>query len=850
GAARLDLRQGLAPSRDRRRQIAGMSGHWERVEQVFHAALDLPNEERDGFLREACAGDFALAEEVKNMLRSHTSAAEFLEQPALELHAEFLAAEEGTLRSGSSLGSYQIVRLLGSGGMGEVYLADDPELGRKVAIKLVRRGFGTPDFVRHLRHEARILASLNDPHIARLYGGAVTPEGVPYFVMEYVEGERLDHFCAERRLTANEKLELFRKVCSAVAHAHQHLVIHRDLKPANIWVTPDGEPKLLDFGIAKLLDPETTTAGDPTITLASAMTPDYASPEQIRGEPMTTSSDIYSLGVILYELLTGDNPYRLTSRRPHEAARVITETQPVRPSLLRRELAGDLDNILLMALRKEPERRYPSAGQFSDDLHRHLAGLPVLAHKDTAVYRAKKFVRRHRGAMTAAVLVLLALVGGLVIATWQARVARLAQVKAETSRKQADRLNQFMEDLLATADPAKMGKDGKKVPLLDAASARLDHEMADEPAVLARAHETLSRAYQHLGVYTNAELHARAALALERRLHGPEDPALAHAELLLGDVLNGRYRQAKAEPVLRNALAIERRQPVPDHGALAETLDDLSLSYASSAKPRLAEPLAEEALKHARVAWSEQDPRFLRLPNEIGVIKVAERNYAAAEEIFRRLIWLYDQQQPGGIGSIAPQINLGICLFNEGTLAEVEKVLDRLQSDTLRLVGEHGLPFALALHGRGCLDFARGEYEAAIPFLRRSLATLTANYPPGQTTVVQSRAVLGLCLTRTGHADEGEPLLRRALADGKKVEPMDFAHTFGNLETALGECLLAQKRYAEAEPLLLGGYADLDKRLGSKNRFTAQAAHRLHEFYIAWDKPVQASQFASANAPR
>jgi serine/threonine-protein kinase len=805
----------------------------QRLAEIVKSALEEPATTRGAFLDRACADEPDLRAEIETLLAHDRAEADFLEEPAFHILAETLAGE-GPGRGGETIGAYKIVSLIARGGMGEVYLAEESELGRQVAIKLVRREFGTTDFARHLRHEARVLASLNDPHIARLYGGAVTPEGAPYFVMEYVEGERLDHFCAQRGLTTNEKLELFRKVCSAVAYAHQHLIIHRDLKPANIRVTPDGEPKLLDFGIAKLLDPETTTpAGDPTITFASVMTPDYASPEQVKGEPMTTASDIYSLGVILYELLTGEKPYRLTSRRPQEIARVIAEKEATRPSLLRPELAGDLDNILLMALRKEPARRYQSVEQFSEDLRRHLAALPVLAHKDTTMYRAKKFVRRHRGAVAAVALVMVALVAGLVAANWQARIARQAQVKAETSRRQADRLNQFMEELIASGDPSSVGKDGKVASVLDAASSRVDKEMADEPAILARAHETLSRAYQHLGLYANAEQHARATLALERRLHGPEDPAVAHAELLLGDILNDRYHQAEAEPVLRHALAIERRQPVLDHSALAETLDTLSFSYASEAKPRVAEPLAEEALKNARIAWKEQDPRSLRLLNEIGTIKVAERNYGAAEVIFRRLVQLQDQRRTGGIGSIAPQVNLCICLFNEGKLAEMEKAVDRLQSDTRRLVGEKGLPFAVALVARGCLDFARGEYEAAIPLFRQSLDTLTVNYPPGQTTVVQTRALLGLCLTRTGHAGEGEPLLRQAFADGKKVEPMNFAHTIGNLETALGEGLLAEKRYAEAEPLLRSGYDDLRIRLGQQNRLTVEAAERLRELRVA-----------------
>ncbi len=816
-----------------------MSADWERVEEIFHAVLEQPVENRTAFLRERCGEDNGLADEVESMLRTHRAANEFLEQPALEVHAETLAREdESTLSVGTSLGVYRIVALLGVGGMGEVYLAQNTELGREVAIKLIHPSFGRAGVARHLRQEARILASLNDPHIARLYGVAATAEGVPYFIMEYVEGERLDDYCRRRSLTTNERLELFRKVCSAVASAHRHLIIHRDLKPANIRLTPEGEPKLLDFGIAKLLDPDSTTALDQTMTLAGAMTPDYASPEQARGETMTTASDIYSLGVILYELLTGKKPYRLTNRHPHEIARALAETTPARPSQHRRELAGELDNILLMALRKEPERRYSSVGQFSEDLRRHLAGLPVLAHKDTATYRAQKFVRRHRGAVAAAGLAILALFAGLVVATWQARVARLAQSKAEASRTQADHLNQFLEDLLASADPAKMGKDGKVVPILDAASERLDREMAGEPEFLARAHDTLRRAYQHLGLYEQAEQHARAALDLVRRLHSPNESTTARAEFSLADVLTDRYHFKEAEPLLRDALAVQRRQPARDHAALADTLMTLSFLYSAQERPREAEPLSEQALAEARSAWGDQDQRYARVLNETGTIKIAERNYPEAETIFRRLIVLQDKLQPGGLDSIAPQINLCIALFNQDKLSALAPVVDRLERDTRRLVGEHGLPFALALAVRSCLDFAQGDFAPAIPRLRQALETLTGSYPPGQTTVVQCRGLLGLCLTRTGHAAEGEPFLRAALADGGKVDRVEFNHTFGNLEIALGECLLAQKNYAEAEPLLRRGYDDLKARLGPQSRLTVEGADLLRKLSAESNKPA------------
>ncbi len=301
----------------------------ELLAELVKSALEQGPEKWAGFLDRECASDAALRAEVESLLAQHDGASCFIETPALHLVAESLAGE-GAYSAGYLMGDYEILSLVGRGGMGEVYLAQDRKLGRKAALKLIQRGLDSDELVRHFKREENLLASLNHPNIAQLYGGGVNADGSPFFAMEFVEGERLDEYCDKRGLSTRERLQIFRKICSAVTYAHQHLVIHRDLKPANIRVTPEGEPKLLDFGIAKLLDKESGTSGQ-TITMA-VMTPDYASPEQVRGESMTTASDTYSLGVILYELLTGTRPYRLTSRKPSEISRAIMEQEPARPS--------------------------------------------------------------------------------------------------------------------------------------------------------------------------------------------------------------------------------------------------------------------------------------------------------------------------------------------------------------------------------------------------------------------------------------------------------------------------------------------------------------------------------------
>ncbi|MEP6810227.1 MAG: protein kinase [Chthoniobacterales bacterium] len=412
-----------------------MNKQSELIADLVEAALDLDPAERRNFLERGCGDNRALRAEIESLLKFQTPARDFIEKPAYHIAAESFTGE-GELRAGQEMGGYKILSLLGEGGMGDVYLAEDAQLGRTVAIKLVKRVFHGLPAGGQFEQEERILAALNHPHIAHLYGVAVTGDGRPYIVMEYVEGEPLDRFCEARAISLVARLELFRKICSAVSYAHQHLVIHRDLKPANIRVTAEGEPKLLDFGIAKLLDDAADS--DRSRALAGMMTPEYASPEQARGESLTTASDIYSLGVIFYQMLTGEKPYRLTNRKSGEdIARTITETEPRLPSHQpsaisnRKSLSGDLDSIALRAMEKNPAQRYLTVAQFSEDIRRHLEGFPVVARKGTWTYRTGKFLRRHTVGTVAVAIVAGTLLGGIFATTQQARRADRQRARAE-----------------------------------------------------------------------------------------------------------------------------------------------------------------------------------------------------------------------------------------------------------------------------------------------------------------------------------------------------------------------------------------------------------------------------------
>ena len=456
---------------------------WQQLKTCFHAALELAPEDRTAFLIQACNGDDELRNRVEKLLASHDDAGSFLASPAI-IDAGVISAVADTEsgghndRIGQRIGPYEILREIGHGGMGTVFLAvrADDQYRKEVAVKIVNKGMDTDTILRRFVMERQILANLEHPNIARLLDGGTTVDGLPYFVMEHVEGETIIHYCDQHRLHTLERLQLFRQVCSAVQFAHQNLIVHRDLKPSNILVTADGTPKLLDFGIAKLLGSDLPEA---TATVSRLLTPEYASPEQLRGLPMTTTSDVYSLGVVLYELLTGHRPFNFESRSPEEVARLITAGEPIKPSViitrtnrarhtddvehrsitpeaishtrdgnvdkLRRRLAGDLDNILLKALRKEPERRYAAVQDLAADIQRHLTGLPVLAREDTFAYRAGKFIQRNTASVAAAAVVAITLFAASVVTTWQAAVAKRERAKAERRFKDVRNLtNSFL----------------------------------------------------------------------------------------------------------------------------------------------------------------------------------------------------------------------------------------------------------------------------------------------------------------------------------------------------------------------------------------------------------------------
>ena len=582
---------------------------WEKLNEIFDGAMELGAAEQKAFLKNICNGDEDLRREAEAIIAASNRAdsQDFLEGDAFAAGARILAenAAENS-PTGKQIGNYRIIREIGRGGMGTIYLAEREDFHHRVALKIIKRGMDTDEIIRRFEREREVLAALSHPNIARLLDGGTTDDGLPFLVMEFVEGSTITEFCDENSLNIEERLKLFRKVCSAVAYAHQNLIVHRDLKPSNILVDIEGEPKLLDFGIARLLAPD--KADQTTETGLRLLTPEYASPEQIRGERVTTAGDVYSLGVLLYELLTGQRPYELTSRNAAEIIRVVCETEPERPSSvvgspssvvettrrnkyftkdnarLTKLLKGDLDNIILKALRKEIVQRYSSVEQFAEDIGRYLTGLPILARRATYGYQFTKFIERNRTTVAFASIALIALLVGSSIAVWQAYVARQERARAEHQAAETRRLanslmNEFDEEVgnLPGSYPIR-------VKLAQASSDYLDRlaQESDDPAVfkeLAKAHSHLGDIYNsHLGNDAEAKRQFKTALDLARRVleYAPDDPA---AKELVAEILHlGLYDYAVQEGNYREAARL-REEIVAANPSDLQALNNLAGTY-------------------------------------------------------------------------------------------------------------------------------------------------------------------------------------------------------------------------------------------------------------------------------
>jgi serine/threonine protein kinase len=776
---------------------------WERIEPILEYALDLPPRDRAIYLESACGADISMRARIEGMIRAGEDPNGLLERSIADVAGPLMLELDGpmpaAIPAGTMFGPWRVVRELGHGGMGEVFLAEraDGQFAQTAALKVVRRGREhDPLLIRRFLEERRILASLAHPNVARLLDGGVTSANLPWFAMEYVAGRPLDLYCDELDLDVPARLALMEQVLGAVSYAHRNLLVHRDLKPSNIFVTESGEVKLLDFGIAKLLGEENIVDPGLTIGYNRVMTPEYAAPEQVRGDAVTTATDIYALGAVLYELLTGQRAHRFDKRSAAEIERVVCETEPESPrravrsstggktregeaNVRKRRLSSDLDTIVLKALQKDPLRRYASAEAMLEDLKRYRTGRPLLARPDTARYRWRKFIGRHRYAVAAAGVIALVLAGGVATTVWQARAARL-----EADR--ADRVKEFLVDLLHQADPnITQGKEFSVRELLDRGTQRVDSMLGSEPAVQAELYEVLGNTYAHLGRNAQADTLHRKGLAAVRRLYGSGSQEVLDEAMAVGWGLNDRGKYLDADTLLTASIAEYRKAGGGESQALSDAIDILA-----TAKKRSDQPVAAESLYRQSLRMQ------IRLTGPTDTITASRLS------------------------------DLGALLGGQDRLTEADSMLTAAQEhrrgvlaplDTKYMVGESSL---------AAIRMKRGDFAAAEPRLRTAIAGLEKIESSGGLNLARTLDRLALLQSLELHAAAAIATSERSSAMFTSVMGDDHPETFNSLS------LLANYRAngGDAKGAEVGArsaYTSLQRKMGDRHDYTLGAGQRL-----------------------
>ena len=753
------------------------------------------------------------------------------------------------------IGPYKVERKLATGGMGTVYLAKrDDQIKRTVAVKLVNRGMDSEGIVRRFHNERQILANLSHPNIAQLYDGGEMADGRPYFAMEYVEGETIDQYCENRKLSIQQRLLLFRKVCAAVSFAHQNLVIHRDLKPGNIMVSATGEPKLLDFGIAGLLDPDTLSPNTQAHT-SQFLSFRYASPEQVRGERLTVASDIYSLGVLFYETLTGSPPFDFQEKSPLDIFQLICEQSPEKPShafvrsnvnppdlggkrtnRLRKErahLSKDLDLIALKALEKNPCDRYHSVEQFSDDIARHLDGLPITACTPTLAYRASRFVRRNKWRLLAASGVVLSLLIFAITVTWQRQQTALERNLAQRERETALKITDFLTETLEAQDPERASEEAGSVEkMLDKSARKISQELEAQPEIRERLTRVIGRVYKSRGLYKSAEPLLREALAMQKRLYGQESVEALAGLRDLASLFSMMGYFEDAEPLVVEALDICRRGFSPQHPELAHSLNDMGNFFSNRGDFSAAEPLLREAIAIYRLQGDQFNSDLASTLNELAVLSRRKGDYQAADALFREALAmrraLFGNRH---LQTAKSMRNLAFLLRARGDYAAAESFLRKVYAIYREQYGEKHSATIDCLSGLARLSRQLENYEKAESLYRNALAIRQEIYGPYHYKVANSLNGLGLALMEAGDDRAAEPLLEQALVMRSALRGRRHFHTAYTMHN-LGVLLMERGNLQRAE-MLLGRALDIGQKVWgdsphpSKGLFLANMAELM-----------------------
>ncbi|MDX1998644.1 MAG: serine/threonine-protein kinase [Thermoanaerobaculia bacterium] len=841
----------------------------QHAQAIFEAVVELPAGDRPDRLAQLCADDPALQNEVEALLAQDLAGDEELSAPGFGVAFHSADRDETGRAIGERLGPYRILRSLATGGMSQVFLAerDDDAFHLPVAVKVIRRGLEDASHHRRFRTERQILASLDHPNISRLLDGGTTAENRPYLVMEYIAGVPLLEFCDQRRLNVRERVQLFRAICAPVQYAHGRLVVHRDLKPSNILITDAGVPKLLDFGIAKLLEPASFfQEPQATATFDRFLTPSYASPEQAAGQAVTVASDVYALGVVLYELLCGRRPnvhpggevgllaardwrlpdppsFRIKDAEP-QGREALAGARGATPRALARRLQGDLDRIVLKALQPRPEYRYESVEALAEDLRRHLDGLPVLARPAHWRYRTGKFLRRNLVPVATAVVVITGSAGFGFANVWKSK--RLAQevARAEQQRQRAEEVTRFLADTFILAKPtATDGKPVTAVEILRSGAARVAEELADQPETQATLMHVLGDIHLHLGLHEEAQALIRGSVIRRRQRLAADDPDLLESldSLAFVKIELGQLRQAQrlAESVLAQRRAGLGGRP-PDK-AFAESLTTLGWLYTQQGDPA-ALPLLRESLGILEGLLGPGDMDTAGARNNLATALASLGRNVEAEAQFRELVTtlrkVLAEENPNRFRALS---NWASVLVELERYEEAERLYREALAPARRVYGDKPLT-ARILDGVGYCLLRQGRLEAAEPFLREALALYRTVHGPTHPDVAASELELAELLTAQERCAEALPLAEAAYAVRSQVYGVDHWRT----AVAAGVGAPCQARtgdLAVTERRLLDGYRTLSARPDVPARHRRDYLARLERFFANQGRHEEAARF-------
>lgn len=881
------------------------SARWERIQEIFHQVSDAPPSKQQDYLQVECGGDKALMAELLAMLAEDARAASLLEDDLPHAMKNLFEKHPPPAVDGD-FGPYRILRPLGEGGMGIVYLATRDDIGSLVAIKLLRDGLLSPDRRMRFAREQKTLAKLVHPLIAQIHDADTLDDGTPWFAMEYVEGKPITDYCRERACVIDERLRLFRSVCEAVQYAHGQTIVHRDLKPSNILVTADGSVKLLDFGIAKQLqDPE--QPAQQTLTAPRLMTLPYASPEQIRGEPLGTQTDVYSLGVILYELLAGQLPFDFSNCSRSEAEQMILEREPESPSAVagcisqgtgesKRVLqAGktawsELDVLTLTAMHKDMARRYRSAEALIRDIDHYLKGEPLDARPDSLHYRLSKFIRRNRRALSATaavVAIIVALVVFFVARLTRARNAALA----EATRTQ--RIERFMLNLFDGDDPTAGPSGSLQVVALLDRGVKSARTLSAEPAVQAELYQTLGNIYQKLGKPDQADPLMRSSMDLRKSVAGPQSHDVADSLVAMGLLRVDQGQLAEAERLVREGLAIDRQRFRPEDPAVGKDMSALGRVLEERGAYDDAVKTLDEAIR-VQSSKGEVTTDLSESTYELAVAHYYLGHLPIADSLYKRALYMDLHLY----GALHPRVaddfyGLGTVQHDLGHDREAEQYYRQALEIKESWYGAEHPDTALIMAAVGQSLIYQGRYDEAAPMLERALAIQERLFGKVHPQVAMGLNTLGLLELKRGHLDEAEKDftrmadINRAVYDDRHylvgiallnlgevylakkdyaraersyrealarfIEKLPSGHPSTAIARArLGHVLVLEKQYTEAEEHLLAGYEVLTKQPGPQASRLQTARTDLATVYEALNRPDQASKFRAelaANAP-